>query len=109
MRSRPRSAASSTRFRPPSTELEAAAGTLTKTAETTQQLSGMVATASEEASANVQSVATATEELTSSVHEIAARCSESSRIAGEAVQAGREDRRAHRRAVARPPAASATW
>src|SRR5690242_8029390 len=44
-----------------STELEAAAGTLTKTAETTQSLSGTVAAASEQASANVQSVASATE------------------------------------------------
>src|SRR5262245_37418281 len=52
-----------------STELEAAAGTLTKTAETTQSLSATVAAASEEASANVQSVATASEELTGSVNE----------------------------------------
>ena len=37
-----------------STELEAAAGTLTKTAEVTQSLSGTVAAASEQASANVQ-------------------------------------------------------
>jgi methyl-accepting chemotaxis protein len=36
-------------------QLATAAGTLTKTAETTQQLSGMVTSASEEASANVQS------------------------------------------------------
>src|SRR4029078_12115424 len=42
---------------PASPELEAAAGTLTKTAETTQQLSGVVSSASEEASTNVQSVA----------------------------------------------------
>jgi methyl-accepting chemotaxis protein len=46
-----------------STELEAAAGTLTRTAETTQSLSGTVAAASEEASANVQSVASATNEM----------------------------------------------
>ncbi len=52
-------------------ELEVAAGTLTQTADTTQQLSGIVASASEDASANVQSVATATEEMTSSVNEIA--------------------------------------
>ena len=73
-----------------STELEAAAGTLTKTAETTQQLSGMVAAASEEASANVQSVASATEEMTSSVGEIARQVQESSRIAGEAVTQARK-------------------
>src|SRR5262249_56097617 len=40
-------------------ELEKAAGTLTKNAENTQRLSGIVASASEEASANVQSVAVA--------------------------------------------------
>jgi methyl-accepting chemotaxis protein len=67
-------------------QLATAAGTLTRTAETTQQLSGMVTSASEEASANVQSVASATEQLTSSVHEIARQVHESSRIAGEAVQ-----------------------
>jgi methyl-accepting chemotaxis protein len=76
------------------TQLEAAAGTLTKTAETTQHLSGVVASASGEASANVQSVASATEELTSSVNEIARQVQESSRIAGEAVkQAERTDAR----------------
>jgi methyl-accepting chemotaxis protein len=75
-------------------QLASAAGRLTKTAETTQQLSGMVTTASEEASANVQSVASATEELTSSVHEIARQVHESSRIADEAVrQAEKTDTR----------------
>jgi methyl-accepting chemotaxis protein len=69
-----------------STELEAAAGTLTKTAEVTQSLSGAVAAASEQASANVQSVASATEEMTSSVNEISRQVQESSRIAGDAVR-----------------------
>jgi methyl-accepting chemotaxis protein len=69
-----------------STELEAAAGTLTKTAETTQQLSTVVAAASEQASSNVQSVASATEEMTCSVAEIGRQVQESSTIAGEAVQ-----------------------
>ena len=50
-----------------STELEMAAGTLTKNAETTQRLSEVVASASEEASANVQSVATATSQMAGSV------------------------------------------
>jgi methyl-accepting chemotaxis protein len=68
-----------------SSELEAAAGTLTGTAEVTQQLSGTVAAASEQASANVQSVASATEEMTSSVNEISRQVQESARIAGEAV------------------------
>jgi methyl-accepting chemotaxis protein len=69
-----------------SAQLEAAAGTLTHTAENTQQLSGTVAAASEEASANVESVASATEEMTGSVNEISRQVSESSKIAGEAVQ-----------------------
>jgi len=69
-----------------STELEAAANTLTKSAETTQSLSGTVASASEQASANVQSVASATEEMTSSVNEIARQVQESSKIAAQAVQ-----------------------
>ncbi|MDQ2081369.1 methyl-accepting chemotaxis protein [Xanthobacteraceae bacterium Astr-EGSB] len=69
-----------------STELEAAASTLTKTAETTQQLSTVVAAASEQASSNVQSVASATEEMTCSVGEISRQVQESSTIAGEAVQ-----------------------
>jgi methyl-accepting chemotaxis protein len=77
-----------------STGLEAAARTLTKTAEVTQQLSGTVAAASEQASANVQSVASATEELTSSVNEISRQVHESAKIAGEAVkQAGLTDAR----------------
>jgi methyl-accepting chemotaxis protein len=69
-----------------STELEAAAHTLTKTADTTQQLSTMVASASEQASANVQSVASATEEMSSSVSEIGRQVRESNKIASEAVR-----------------------
>jgi methyl-accepting chemotaxis protein len=69
-----------------STELEAAASTLTDTADTTQRLSGTMAAASERASANVHSIATATEEMTSSVVEIARQVQESSRIADEAVK-----------------------
>ena len=74
--------------------LETAAGTLTQTAETTQQLSGVVASASQDASGNVQAVASATEELGSSVNEISRQVQESSRIAGEAVnQAAKTDSR----------------
>jgi methyl-accepting chemotaxis protein len=51
-------------------QLEAAAGTLTRTAEATQSLSGQAAGASEQASGNMQSVAAATEELSASVDEI---------------------------------------
>jgi HAMP domain-containing protein/CHASE3 domain sensor protein len=66
-------------------QLEAAAGTLTRTAETTQRLSSQVAGASEEASSNMQSVASATEELSASVDEIGRRVCESNEIAEAAV------------------------
>jgi len=66
-------------------QLEQAAGTLTRTAETTQSLSSQVAGASEEASSNMQSVATATEELSTSVDEIGRRVRESNKIAEAAV------------------------
>jgi methyl-accepting chemotaxis protein len=69
-----------------STALEASAGTLTHTAETTQRLSGDAAAASEQASANAQSVASATEELGASVNEISRQVHESSRIADAAVK-----------------------
>ena len=68
-----------------STELEASAGTLTKSAERAQQITTTVAAASEEASTNVQSVASATEEMASSVNEISRQVQESARIASEAV------------------------
>jgi methyl-accepting chemotaxis protein len=75
-------------------ELESAAGTLTKTAETTQTLSGTVAAASEEASTNVRSVASATDEMGSSIQEIGRQVHESSKIANEAVrQAEKTDER----------------
>ncbi len=66
-------------------QLESAAGTLTRTAETTQNLSSRVAGASEEASSKMQSVATATEELSASVDEIGRRVRESNKIAEAAV------------------------
>ena len=67
-------------------QLETAASTLTRTAETTQSLSSQVAGASEEASSNMQSVASATEELSASVDEIGRRVKESSNIADAAVR-----------------------
>jgi methyl-accepting chemotaxis protein len=67
-----------------STELEASAGTLTSTAVRSQELTTMVAAASEEASTNVQSVASATEELSSSVNEISRQVQESARMANAA-------------------------
>ncbi len=72
-----------------STELEASAGTLSKTAERAQEITTTVAAASEEASTNVQSVASATEELTSSVNEISRQVQESARMANEAVSQAR--------------------
>jgi methyl-accepting chemotaxis protein len=77
-----------------STELEASAGTLTKTAETTRYLSTTVAAVSEEASANVNSIASASQQLSGSVSEIAHQVQESSEIAAEAVkQAQKTDAR----------------
>ena len=72
-----------------STELEASAGTLTATAERAQELTTMVAAASEEASTNVQSVASATEEMASSITEISRQVQESARMANEAVDQAR--------------------
>ena len=69
-----------------STELEASAGTLTATAERSEELATAVAAASEEASTNVQSVASATEEMASSVNEISRQVQGSARIANEAVE-----------------------
>jgi methyl-accepting chemotaxis protein len=73
-----------------STELEASASTLTSTAVRSQELTTMVAAASEEASTNVQSVASATEEMASSVNEISRQVQESARIATDAVDQARK-------------------
>jgi methyl-accepting chemotaxis protein len=73
-----------------STELESSAGTLTATAQRSEQLTTLVAAASEEASTNVQSVASATEEMASSVNEISRQVQNSARIASEAVQQARK-------------------
>jgi methyl-accepting chemotaxis protein len=73
-----------------STELEASASTLTATAVRSQELTTMVAAASEEASTNVQSVASATEEMSSSVNEISRQVQDSARMANEAVEQARK-------------------
>ncbi|WP_257168958.1 methyl-accepting chemotaxis protein [Bradyrhizobium sp. SRS-191] len=70
--------------------LETSADTLTNTANRSKELSTVVAAASEEASANVQSVASATEELSSSVTEISRQVQTSARMAGDAVQQVRQ-------------------
>jgi methyl-accepting chemotaxis protein len=76
------------------TQLEDAAGTMTQAVEVTQELSSRVASASEEASSNVQSVASASEELSASVNEIGRQVRVSSMIAESAVaQARRTDER----------------
>jgi methyl-accepting chemotaxis protein len=69
-----------------SSDIEAAAGCLSRTAETTQELSATVAAASEQSSSNVQSAAAASEEMASSVAEISRQVQQSHRIAETAVQ-----------------------
>ncbi|WP_322516382.1 methyl-accepting chemotaxis protein [Rhodopseudomonas palustris] len=73
-----------------STELEASAGSLTSTADRSQELATSVAAASEQASANVQSVASATEQMSSSISEISRQVQQSARIAGDAVDQARK-------------------
>ena len=68
------------------TDLQHAAQTMTAAADETASQSNAVATASGEASVNVQSVAVATEELTQSISEIGRQVNQSARIAGDAVQ-----------------------
>jgi methyl-accepting chemotaxis protein len=76
------------------TDLESTAGTLANSADSTRQRSSIVASASEEASTNVQAVASATEQLTASVGEISQQVHSSSKIARQAVeQAQRTDQR----------------
>jgi methyl-accepting chemotaxis protein len=77
-------------------QLESASIGLTKTASSTDQISESVATASKQASANVQSVAAATEQLSSSVNEIANQAHQARDIAEGAVQeANATDSRIH--------------
>ncbi|MFL9500118.1 methyl-accepting chemotaxis protein [Rhodopseudomonas palustris] len=71
-------------------QLESAASTLTRTAETTQSLSGQVAGDSQQASSGMQAVASATEELSASVGEIGRRVGQSSAIAEAAVAQAHE-------------------
>ncbi|GAA3838798.1 MCP four helix bundle domain-containing protein [[Pseudomonas] carboxydohydrogena] len=73
-------------FSSASTEMESSAGTLTKAADVTQQLSTSAANGSRTVSESIQSTAAATEEITSSVGEIGRQVMESSRVAQRAVQ-----------------------
>ncbi|WP_158258628.1 methyl-accepting chemotaxis protein [Rhodopila globiformis] len=67
-------------------EMQAAAGSLTGTAQKATSRATAVAAAVEQASVNVQVVASSTEELSASVHEIARQMAQSSKIARQAVQ-----------------------
>ncbi|UZE49206.1 methyl-accepting chemotaxis protein [Rhodopseudomonas sp. P2A-2r] len=69
-----------------SNEIELASGSLTRTAEITQQLSATVSAASEQSSGNVQSAAAAAQQMDASVTEIARQVRNSSRIASAAVE-----------------------
>jgi methyl-accepting chemotaxis protein len=68
------------------TEMQATAQAMSATAEETNSQAMTVAGASEQTSANVQTVATATEELSSSIQEIGRQVSQSSKMAGQAVE-----------------------
>jgi len=67
------------------TEMQATSHSMSATAEETSRQATAVASASEEASANVQTVAAAAEELTSTVHEITRQVTQSATIANKAV------------------------
>ena len=69
-----------------SSEIELAAGSLTRTAETTNELTAAAAAASDRSSANVQSAATASEEMASSVTEIGRQVQQSEKITHAAVR-----------------------
>lgn len=84
-----------------STEMESTANSMSVIAEGTNQRATAVASAAEQASANVQTVATATEELSSSIREIARQVAHSSTIAESAVsQADQTDRQVQGLALA---------
>ena len=67
-------------------EMRATSQSMSATAEETSHQATTVAAVAEQASANVQTVAAATEQLSSSVSEIGRQVTESTRIAGQAVE-----------------------
>lgn len=67
------------------TEMRATSQSMSATAEQTSAQATSVASAAEQASANVQTVAAASEELSSSVAEIGRQVTQSTKIAGQAV------------------------
>jgi methyl-accepting chemotaxis protein len=73
-----------------SSQLESAAGSLSKTADTTKDMSSVVAATSTQTSSSVHSVAAATEQLSCTITEISRQIHESNSVANEAaVQATR--------------------
>jgi methyl-accepting chemotaxis protein len=72
-----------------SSTMENTAQSMTSTATATNRQAAVVAAASEQTSANVQTVATATEELTSSISEIGRQVAQSTEIAARAVENAR--------------------
>ena len=69
--------------------MEDTAQSMSTTAAATNRQAGVVAAASEQTSANVQTVASATEELTTSVAEIGRQVAQSTEIAARAVESAR--------------------
>ncbi len=67
------------------TEMQSTAAQLSSTAEQTSRQSANVASASDQATANVQTVATAAEELSTSIAEIGRQVGQSAKIASNAV------------------------
>ena len=90
-----------------SSDIEAAAGSLTKTAETTQKLSSTVAVVSQESSSNVRLAAAASEEMASSVAEISRQVLQSQADRAGRRGAGRSNQCPDRGAVAVGRAGSA--
>lgn len=72
-----------------SSAMENTAQSMSSTAASTNRQAGLVATASEQTSGNVQTVASATEELTSSISEISRQVAQSTQIAARAVDNAR--------------------
>jgi methyl-accepting chemotaxis protein len=71
-------------------DMETTAGSLSQTAQRATDRAVIVATASEQASANVQTVATAAEELSSSINEITRQVAQSTAIADRALTQARQ-------------------
>jgi methyl-accepting chemotaxis protein len=72
-----------------SAEMETTAQSMSSTATAAGKQAGLVATASNQTSANVQTVASATEELTTSISEIGRQVAQSTEIAARAVDNAR--------------------